>query len=204
MIIRPRRNQEVHNIITQWKTLNKGEIVREVGKPCTLIGVSHMGKVMCPMQRMRKTRNVRLTNWRISYIVHGEGDHHLDLSLLLRIQRMSHTGNDPELHQVKISPATRNIVAIGVRAKVHRTRALETRPWMKHWAKSLNRLSHDRLRVQAFLGDSISRLSLFIMVGQIRWSMLAILIKKLPFILGMRPNVQDLSIQLRSNGDEMV
>ena len=62
MIIRTRQNQEVHNIITQWKTLNKGKIVREVGKPCTLIGVSHMGKVMCPMQRMRKTCNVRLTN----------------------------------------------------------------------------------------------------------------------------------------------
>ena len=60
--------------------------------------------------------------------MHGEGDHHLDLSLLLRIHRMSRTGNDPELHLVKISPATRNTVAIGIRAKVHRTRALETRP----------------------------------------------------------------------------
>ena len=60
--------------------------------------------------------------------MHGEGDHHLDPSLLLGIQRMSRTGNDPELHPVKHSPATRNTVAIGVRAKVHRTRALETRP----------------------------------------------------------------------------
>ena len=33
----------------------------------------------------------------------------------------------------------------------------------------------------------ISRPSLFIMVEQIRWSMLAILIKKWPFILKMRP-----------------
>ena len=43
-------------------TLNKGEIMREVGKPCTLIGVSLVGKVMCPMQRMRKTCNVKLTS----------------------------------------------------------------------------------------------------------------------------------------------
>ena len=50
-----------------------------------------------------------------------------------------------------------------------------------------NRLSHGGLRVQAFLGDLISRPSLFIMVGQIWWSMLAILIKKWPFILRMRP-----------------
>ena len=41
---------------------------------------------------------------------------------------MSRTGNDLELRPVKLSPATRNTVAIGVRAKVHRTRALETRP----------------------------------------------------------------------------
>ena len=60
--------------------------------------------------------------------MHGEGDHHLDLSILLRIQRMSRTGNDPELHLVKLFLATRNTVAIGVRAKVHRIRALETRP----------------------------------------------------------------------------
>ena len=60
--------------------------------------------------------------------MHGEGDHHLDLSLVLGIQRMSRTGNDLELRPVKLSPATRNTVAIGVRAKVHRTRALETRP----------------------------------------------------------------------------
>ena len=63
-----------------------------------------------------------------NYVVHGEGDHHLDLSLLLRIQRMSRTGNDPELHPVKLSPTTRNTITISVRAKVHRTRALETRP----------------------------------------------------------------------------
>ena len=33
-----------------------------VGKPCTLIGVNRVGKVMCPMQRMRKTCNVKLTS----------------------------------------------------------------------------------------------------------------------------------------------
>ena len=187
MIVRTRRNQDVHNIATQWKTLNKGVIVREVDKPRILIGVSRIGKVMCPMQRMRKTCNVRLMNWRRSYVVHGEGDHHLDLSLLLRIQRMSHTGSDPELHPVKLSLATRNTVAIGVRAKVHRTRALETRPWKKRWAKLLNRLSQGGSRVQAFLSDLISRLSLFIMVEQIQWSILVILIKKWPFILRMRP-----------------
>ena len=60
--------------------------------------------------------------------MHGEGNHDLDLSLLPRIQRMSRIGNDPELHPVKLSPATRNTVVIGIRAKVHRTRALETRP----------------------------------------------------------------------------
>ena len=38
------------------------------------------------------------------------------------------TGNNPELRPVKPSPVMRNIVAIGVRAKVHHTRALETRP----------------------------------------------------------------------------
>ena len=60
--------------------------------------------------------------------MYGEGDHHLDLSLPLGIQRMSRIGNDPELHPVKLSPAMRNTVAIGVRVKVHRTRALATRP----------------------------------------------------------------------------
>ena len=60
--------------------------------------------------------------------MHGEGEHHLDLSLLLRIQRMTRIGDDPELHPVKLSPATRNTVTIGIREKVHRIRALETRP----------------------------------------------------------------------------
>ena len=60
--------------------------------------------------------------------MHGEGDHHLDLSLLLRMQKMPHTGNDPELHLVKLSPATKNTVVIGIREKVHRIRALGTRP----------------------------------------------------------------------------
>ena len=161
--------------------------MREVGKPRTLIGASRMGKVMSPMQRMRETCNVRLTSWRKSYVVHGEGDHHLGPNLLLRMQKMPRTGKDPELHPAKLSQATRNTIAIGVRAKVHRTRALETRPWMKRWTKLLNHLSHGRLRVQAFLGDLISRPSLFIMVGQIRWSMLAILIKKWLFTLRMRP-----------------
>ena len=119
--------------------------------------------------------------------MHAEGDHHLNLSLLLGIQRMSRTGNDPELRPVKPSPAMRNIVTIGIRAKIHRIRALETRPWMKHWTRSLNCLSRVGLRVQAFLDDLINRPSLFIMVGQIRWSMLAILIKKWPSIQRTRP-----------------
>ena len=41
---------------------------------------------------------------------------------------MTRTGNDPELHQVKLSLETRNIVAIGIREKVHHIRALGTRP----------------------------------------------------------------------------
>ena len=187
MIVRTRRNQEVHNIITQWWTLNKGEIMKEVGKPRTLIGVSRVGKVMSPMQRMKETCNVRLTNWRRSYAMHDEGDHHLGLSLLLRMQKMPRTGNDLELHPVKLSQAKRNTVAIGVRTRVHRTRALETWPWTKRWTRLLNHLSHSGLRVQAFLGNLISWPSLFIMVEQIRWSMLAILIKKWLFILRMRP-----------------
>ena len=186
MIIRTKQNQEVHNIITQWKTLNKGEIVKEVGKPCTLIGVSRVGKVMSPMQRMKETCNVRLKNWRRSYIVHGEGDHHLGLSFLLRMQKMSRTDNNPELHPAKLSQAKRNTVAIGVRTRIHNTRALETRPWMRRWARLLNRLSHGGLRVQAFFDDLTSRPSLFTMVGQIQWSMLVILIKKWSFILRMR------------------
>ena len=60
--------------------------------------------------------------------MHGEGDHHLNLNLLLGIQRMSRTGNDPELRPVKPSAVMRSIVVIGVRAKVHRIGALETRP----------------------------------------------------------------------------
>ena len=36
--------------------------------------------------------------------------------------------DDPELHPVKLSLATRNTVTIGIREKVHRLRALETRP----------------------------------------------------------------------------
>ena len=47
--------------------------------------------------------------------------------------------------------------------------------------------SHVGLRVPAFLGDLINQLSLFIMAGQIQWSMLAILIKKWPSIQRMRP-----------------
>ena len=41
---------------------------------------------------------------------------------------MTSTGNDPELHPVKLSPGTRNTVSIGIREKVHRIRALGTRP----------------------------------------------------------------------------
>ena len=60
--------------------------------------------------------------------MHGEGDHHLDPSLLLRIQRMTRIGNDPELHPVKLSPRSRNTISIGIREKLHRVRALGTRP----------------------------------------------------------------------------
>ena len=102
------------------------------------MGVSCVGKVMCPMQRMRKTCNVKLTIWRKRYAAHGEGDHHLDPSLLLGIQRILRTWNDRELCLVKLSPVMRNIVAIGVRAEVHYTRVLETRPWMKRWTRSLD------------------------------------------------------------------
>ena len=55
-------------------------------------------------------------------------DHHLGLSLLLRMQKMPRTGNDLELHPAKLSQVTRNTVAIGVRIRVHRAKALETRP----------------------------------------------------------------------------
>ena len=58
----------------------------------------------------------------------GEGDHHLNLNLLMGIQRMSRTGNDPELCPTKPSPVVRSIIVIGVRAKTHRAGALETRP----------------------------------------------------------------------------
>ena len=60
--------------------------------------------------------------------MHGEGDHQLGPSLLLKIQRMTRTGSDPELHPAKLSPATRNTVTIGIRVKVRRTRNLGTRP----------------------------------------------------------------------------
>ena len=59
--------------------------------------------------------------------MHGEGEHHLDLSLILRIQRMTRIDDDLELHPVKLSLATRNTVTMGIREKVHRIRALETR-----------------------------------------------------------------------------
>ena len=54
--------------------------------------------------------------------MHGEGDQHLNLNLLLGIQRMSRIGKDPELRPVKPSPVMKSIVVIGVRAKVHRIR----------------------------------------------------------------------------------
>ena len=73
MTICTRRHQEAHNIANRRSTLNKGEIVSKVGKPCTLIRVNRVGKVMCPMQRMRKTWNVKLTSWRKSYAAHGGG-----------------------------------------------------------------------------------------------------------------------------------
>ena len=60
MTIRIRRHKEVHNIANRRSTLNKWEIVSKVGKPCTLIGANRVGKVMCPIQRMRKICNVKL------------------------------------------------------------------------------------------------------------------------------------------------
>ena len=86
-------------------------------------GKSHVSHAENEKDMQREIDELKKKN-----VVHGEGNHHLDLSLLLRIQRMSRARNDPKLHLVKLSPATRNTVAISVRAKVHRTRALETRP----------------------------------------------------------------------------
>ena len=60
--------------------------------------------------------------------MHGEGDHQLAPSLLLKIQRMTRTGSDPELHPAKLSPMMKNTVTIGIRVKVRRTRALGTGP----------------------------------------------------------------------------
>ena len=53
---------------------------------------------------------------------------HLSSSLLSRRQMMPHTSNDPELRPVKLSRATRNIVAIGTRTRAQCIRALETKP----------------------------------------------------------------------------
>ena len=52
----------------------------------------------------------------------------LSLNLLPRRQMMSHTGDDPELRLVKLSRATRNIVAINARIRAQRRKALETKP----------------------------------------------------------------------------
>ena len=41
---------------------------------------------------------------------------------------MTRTGDDPELRPVKLSRATRNIVAISARIRAQRIRALETEP----------------------------------------------------------------------------
>ena len=54
MTIRTRRHQEIRSIATRRSTLNKGEIVSKVGKPCALIGANRAGKVTCPMQNMFK------------------------------------------------------------------------------------------------------------------------------------------------------
>ena len=56
--------------------------------------------------------------------MHGEGDHHLNLNLLLGIQRMSRTGNDLELRPAKPFPVVRSIVVIGVRTKSTSCRGL--------------------------------------------------------------------------------
>ena len=68
MIVRTRRIQGVPNIITQLWTLSKGEIMKEVCKQRLLIGISCVGKVMSPMQRIRETCTMRLTNWRRSCV----------------------------------------------------------------------------------------------------------------------------------------
>ena len=102
MTIRTRRHQEVRNIATRRSTLNKGEIMSKVGKPCTLIGANRVGKVTYPMRRMRKTCNVKLMSWKRSYVARGGGEHHLNLSLLLGIQGWY-------VSQVAKSPFTRRI-----------------------------------------------------------------------------------------------
>ena len=56
--------------------------------------------------------------------MHGEGDHHLNLNLLLGIQRMSCTDNNLELCLAKPFPVVRSIVVIGVRAKSTSCRGL--------------------------------------------------------------------------------
>ena len=75
-----------------------------------------------------RLRHARCNFFFNSSISHGKDAHRLGPSLLLRIQKTSRTGNDPELHLAKLSRVTRNIVAIGVTIRVHRTRALETKP----------------------------------------------------------------------------
>ena len=42
--------------------LSKGEIMKEVCKQHILVRVSHEGRAMSPMQRMKETCNVRLTS----------------------------------------------------------------------------------------------------------------------------------------------
>ena len=93
----------------------------------TLVRVSHEGRAMSPMQRMKETWNVRLTTKRRSCIAHGEGAHHLIQSLPPRRRMMPRTGEDPELRPMNLSLATRNI-AISVRLGAQLIRVLGTMP----------------------------------------------------------------------------
>ena len=101
--------------------------MREVCIQRTLVKVSHEGRAISPMQRMKGTCNVKLMSLRKSCVVHGEGAHHLTPSCLPRRQMMLHIGEDPKLRSVKLSLVTRNIdIGAGIRA--HLIKALGTMP----------------------------------------------------------------------------
>ena len=80
------------------------------------------GKSHVPHAENEKDMQREIDKLKKSYAVHGEGEHHLNLNLLLGIQKMSRIGKDPELRLVKLSPVMRSTVVIGGRAKLHCTR----------------------------------------------------------------------------------